>query len=170
MVSLPAEVTHVRDVLTRTAADVGAGLPRLGVMVELQVTAQTAEVFAPAVDFFSIGTNDLTGQDLGLDRRDPAARPALAAHPRVLALIARVVDAGRRAGITVSVCGDSAADPLVLPLLVGLGITAVSVPAARVDRVRQWVAELDGTRCAALADAALAASSADEVWTLAPPL
>jgi phosphoenolpyruvate-protein kinase (PTS system EI component) len=170
MVSLPAEVTHVRDVLTRTAADVGAGLPRLGIMVELQVTAQTAEVFAPAVDFFSIGTNDLTGQVLGLDRRDPAARPALAAHPRVLALIARVVDAGRRAGITVSVCGDSAADPLVLPLLIGLGVDSLSVPAARVQRVRSWLAGLDTPACAALAATALRADTAEDVWELVPPL
>ena len=113
--------------------------------------------FAPAVDFFSIGTNDLTGQVLGLDRRDPAAKPALAAHPRVLALISRVVEAGRQAGIGVSVCGDSAADPLVLPLLVGLGVDTLSVPAARVQRVRSWLAELATPACAELAAAALAA-------------
>ena len=115
--------------------------------------------FAPAVDFFSIGTNDLTGQVLGLDRRDPAARPALAADPRVLALIARVAEAGRRAAIRVSVCGDSAADPLVLPLLVGLGVTTLSVPAARVQRVRSWLTGLDIPACEALAAEALRAST-----------
>jgi phosphocarrier protein FPr/phosphocarrier protein len=117
-------------------------------MVELQATAAAAETFAPAVDFFSIGTNDLTGQVLGLDRRDPAAKPALAAHPRVLALIGQVAEAGRRAGIPVSVCGDSAADPLVLPLLMGL----------------------DTPASAALAAEALRASTADEVWKLVPQL
>ncbi len=166
MVSSLSEVTQVRDALARTAADLGAGLPRLGIMVELPCTAATAEAFAPEVDFFSIGTNDLAGQVLGLDRRDPAARPALAAHPRVLALIAHVADAGRRAGIGVSVCGDSAADPLVLPLLVGLGLDTLSVPAAHVPRVRALLAGLDYRACAVLAAQALRASTAEEVWKL----
>jgi phosphoenolpyruvate-protein kinase (PTS system EI component) len=160
----------VRDVLAQTAAALGSSLPRLGIMVELQATAAAAETFAPAVDFFSIGTNDLTGQVLGLDRRDPAAKPALAAHPRVLALIGQVAEAGRRAGIPVSVCGDSAADPLVLPLLIGLGVTTLSVPAARVQRVRSWLMGLDTPASAALAAEALRASTADEVWKLVPPL
>jgi phosphoenolpyruvate-protein kinase (PTS system EI component) len=162
------EVSRVRDVLTQTAAALGADLPLLGIMVELQATAAAAETFAPAVDFFSIGTNDLTGQVLGLDRRDQAAKPALAAHPQVLALISRVCDAGRRAGIPVSVCGDSAADALVLPLLIGIGVRALSVPAARVQRVRSWLAELDAEACQALAAAALRASTVDEVWKLVP--
>lgn len=166
MVSSLGEVTRVRDVLARTAAGRGAGLPRLGIMVELQCTAATAEAFAPEVDFFSIGTNDLTGQVLGLDRRDPAATPALAAHPRVLALIAHVADTGRQAGIGVSVCGDSAADPLVLPLLVGLGLDTLSVPAAHVPRVRTLLAGLDYRACAVLAAEALRASTAEEVWKL----
>ena len=170
MVSSLGEVSRVRDVLAQTAAALGSSLPRLGIMVELQATAAAAETFAPAVDFFSIGTNDLTGQVLGLDRRDPAAKPALAAHPRVLALIGQVAEAGRRAGIPVSVCGDSAADPLVLPLLIGLGVTTLSVPAARVQRVRSWLMGLDTPASAALAAEALRASTADEVWKLVPQL
>jgi phosphoenolpyruvate-protein kinase (PTS system EI component) len=166
MVSSLGEVSRVRDVLTKTAAALGADLPRLGIMVELEATAATAGTFAPAVDFFSIGTNDLTGQVLGLDRRDPAAKPALAAHPQVLAHIARVVEAGRQAGIPVSVCGDSAADPLVLPLLVGLGVDTLSVPAARVERVRTWLTDLDTPACAALAAEALRASTAEQVWEM----
>jgi phosphocarrier protein FPr len=120
------------------------------------------------VDFFSIGTNDLAGQVLGLDRRDPTARPALAADPRVLRLVARVTGAGRRAGIGVSVCGDAAADPHVLPLLIGLGVDTLSVPAARVERVRTWVSALDSAACAALAERALAAPTVDAVWKLVP--
>ena len=170
MVSSLDEVRQVRDVLTKTAAALGADLPRLGIMVELQATAAAAATFAPEVDFFSIGTNDLTGQVLGLDRRDPTAGPALAADPRVLALIARVAEAGRQADISVSVCGDSAADPLVLPLLVGLGVNTLSVPAARVQRVRTWLAGLDASACAALAAAALRASTVDEVRELVPPI
>jgi multiphosphoryl transfer protein len=166
MVSSLGEVAQVRDALARAASATGADLPRLGIMVELRSTAAAAEDFAPAVDFFSIGTNDLTYQVLGLDRRDPAAKPALAAHPQVLALIEHVADAGRQAGIPVSVCGDSAADPLVLPLLIGVGVDTLSVPAAQVPRVRSLLADLDYPACAALAAAALRASTVEEAWKL----
>jgi phosphoenolpyruvate-protein kinase (PTS system EI component) len=170
MVSSLGEVAVVREALAGTAAALGCGLPRLGIMVELESTAAQAPVFAAAVDFFSIGTNDLAGDVLGLDRSDQAAGPALAAHPRVLALIERVADAGRQAGIPVSVCGDSAADPLVLPLLIGAGVDTVSVPAARVQRVRSWLARLDTAACAELVTRALRAGTAEEVWGLVPQL
>jgi phosphoenolpyruvate-protein kinase (PTS system EI component) len=118
------------------------------------------------VDFFSIGTNDLTGQVLDLSRLDPAAGPALAADPRLLELIGHVIDAAAGAGIPVSVCGDSAASPLVLPLLVGLGIRTVSVPAAAVGRVRGELSRLDTGTCTALAAKAKAGSSARDSWEL----
>jgi phosphoenolpyruvate-protein kinase (PTS system EI component) len=168
MVSSLGEVGKVRAALAETAATLGAPVPRLGIMVELAGTAAAAETFAPAVDFFSIGTNDLAGNVLGLDRRDPTARPALAADPRVLRLIGHVAQAAREAGIAVSVCGDAAADAQVLPLLVGLGVDTLSVPAARVPRVRSWVAALDAGACADLAARALDAPTVDAVWKLVP--
>ena len=170
MVSSLDEVAQVRAALAETAVSLDAPVPRLGIMVELAATARAAETFAPAVDFFSIGTNDLAGQVLGLDRRDPSARPALAADPRVLALIAHTAQAAREAGLTISVCGDAAADPQVLPLLVGLGVDTLSVPAARVPRVRSWVADLDARACADLAEQALAAPDVEAVWKLVPTL
>ncbi|HET7243866.1 MAG TPA: putative PEP-binding protein, partial [Streptosporangiaceae bacterium] len=170
MVGSLDEVAQVRAALAETAAALGAPAPRLGIMVELAATAAAAETFAPDVDFFSIGTNDLAGQVLGLDRRDPTARPALAADPRVLGLIAHVAEMGRRAGIGVSVCGDAAADPQVLPLLIGLGVDTFSVPAARVPRVKSWVAALDAGACTKLAAKALDAPTVDAVWKLVPAL
>jgi phosphoenolpyruvate-protein kinase (PTS system EI component) len=170
MVSSLEEVGRVRDVLAETAAGLGLAPPPLGIMVELQSTAAGAAAFAPAVDFFSIGTNDLTGDVLGLGRRDQAAGPALAAHPRVLALVKRIAEAGQAAGITVSVCGDSAADPRVLPLLVGAGVATVSVPAASVGTIRSWIPKLNAAQCAELTQRALQASSAAEVWDLVPAL
>ncbi len=166
MVSSLTEVETVRRQLERAVAAVGARRPRLGIMVELAGTAAAAATFAAAVDFFSIGTNDLTGQVLGQSRLDPAAGPALAADPRVLALIAAVTDAAAGAGIPVSVCGDSAASPLVLPLLVGLGIRTVSVPAAAVGRVRGELSRLDTGSCTALAAKAIGGSSARDSWEL----
>jgi phosphoenolpyruvate-protein kinase (PTS system EI component) len=88
----------------------------------------------------------------------------------VLTLIQGVAAAGREAGIGVSVCGDSAADPLVLPLLVGAGVATLSVPAARVPRVRSWLAQLDSGACAELVIQARQATTAEQVWALVPPL
>ena len=78
-------------------------------------------------------------------------RPARAADPRVLALIDKVVQAAAAAGVDVSVCGDAAADPAVLPLLIELGVRKLSVGAARLPHVAQWIADADSSRCAALA-------------------
>jgi phosphoenolpyruvate-protein kinase (PTS system EI component) len=160
------EVTTVRERLELATLETGVGRPRLGIMVELAATAAAAETFAPAVDFFSIGTNDLTGDVLGLDRLNREARPGLAAQPRVLALIEHVLGAAAAAGIPVSVCGDAAADPAVLPLLVGLGLRTFSVPAAYVARVRGWIAGLDADACAALAAKSLIASTLEDVREL----
>jgi phosphoenolpyruvate-protein kinase (PTS system EI component) len=157
MVSTLDEMARVRSALVDAAADVGADVPDLGMMVELTATASAAGEFARASDFFSIGTNDLTSQALGLDRADPAMRPALAADPRVLALIAKVVQAAAAADVDVSVCGDAAADPAVLPLLMGLGVRKLSVGAARLPQVAEWIADADISTCAALASQALQA-------------
>jgi phosphoenolpyruvate-protein kinase (PTS system EI component) len=157
MVSTLDEMARVRSALVDAAADVGADVPDLGMMVELTATASAADEFARASDFFSIGTNDLTSQALGLDRADPAMRPALAADPRVLALIAKVVQAAAAADMDVSVCGDAAADPAVLPLLIGLGVRKLSVGAARLPQVAEWIADADISTCAALASQALQA-------------
>jgi phosphoenolpyruvate-protein kinase (PTS system EI component) len=137
MVRSLREVALIRDALAEAAEETGTRPPELGIMVEVAATAAAAGKFAPEVDFFSIGTNDLTSEVLGLDRADPRSRPALAADPRVLALIDSVV----RTGAKVSVCGDAAADPAVLPLLIGLGVRTLSVGAARVPQVAEQIAE-----------------------------
>jgi len=160
MVKNGDEVAQVRAALAKAAAEAGIDPPELGIMVEVAATAAAAAEFAPAVDFFSIGTNDLASEVLGLDRADPETRPALAADPRVLALIQNVVQAAQRAGVKISVCGDAAADPLVLPLLLGLGVRTLSVGAARVPRVAGWIAATD-TQAAALAAAEILAAGQD---------
>jgi phosphoenolpyruvate-protein kinase (PTS system EI component) len=156
------EVAQVRAALAKAAAEAGADPPGLGIMVEVAATAAAAADFAPAVDFFSIGTNDLASEVLGVDRADPQSRPALAADPRVLALIQTVVQAAGRAGVKISVCGDAAADPLVLPLLLGLGVRTLSVGAARVPQVARWIAATD-TRAAAVKATEVLAASPEKV-------
>jgi phosphoenolpyruvate-protein kinase (PTS system EI component) len=138
MVRSPDEVERVRAELSSAAK--GADTPPLGIMVEVAATAAAAERFAPHVDFFSIGTNDLSADILHRDRT--ALLPSAAAEPPVLAAIAHVVRAARQAGIGVSVCGDAAADPAVLPLLIAAGIRTVSVGAARVPDVKRWITQM----------------------------
>jgi phosphoenolpyruvate-protein kinase (PTS system EI component) len=148
MVRSAREVATVRAALAEAAAGAGLEPPELGIMVEVAATAAAAATFAPLVDFFSIGTNDLSSEVLGVDRADPETRPALAADPRVLALVERVTGAAAAAGTRVSVCGDAAADPLVLPLLIGLGVRALSVGAARVPQVARQIADTDAASAA----------------------
>jgi len=142
------EVRHVRAALAQAAAETRTRVPELGIMVEVAATAAAAGMFAPEVDFFSIGTNDLASEVLQLDRAGPGSQPALTADPRVLTLIESVVLAARQTGVKVSVCGDAAADPAVLPLLIGLGVRTLSVGAARVPRVAQWIAQTDAGQAA----------------------
>jgi phosphoenolpyruvate-protein kinase (PTS system EI component) len=172
MVRSVTELAAVRAALAEAAAGTGAASPELGMMVEVAATAAAAAAFTGASDFFSVGTNDLTSEVLGLDRADPAMTPALAADPRVLALIATVARAAQAAGVGLSVCGDAAADPAVLPLLIGLGIRRFSVGAARLPQVAEWIAAADSAACAAQASRALAAAGLapvpDRPWQAGP--
>lgn len=166
MVADVSELHACRGILYRTAAELGVEAPPLGVMVELPEAVAAADELARTAAFLSIGSNDLTCQLLGLDRRDPSATPALAAHPRVLEAIGQVVNAARRHHRSVSVCGDAAAHPLVTPLLIGLGVDALSVASGALDEVRARVRGLARDDCAALAAEALTLSTAEEVWAL----
>jgi multiphosphoryl transfer protein len=141
MVRALDEVDLVRVELARAAKAAGVDPPPLGIMVELAATAAAAAAFAASVDFFSIGTNDLTADVLRRDRS--ALRPADASERRVLAAIAATVRAAREAGIGLSVCGDAAADPAVLPELLAIGVRTVSVGAAKVPAVARWIAQAD---------------------------
>jgi phosphoenolpyruvate-protein kinase (PTS system EI component) len=141
MVRALDEVGRVRVELARAAKAAGLDPPPLGMMVELAATAEAAPAFAGSVDFFSIGTNDLTADVLRRDR--PALRPSDASQRKVLAAIATTVRAAREAGIGLSVCGDAAADPAVLPQLLAAGVRTVSVGAAKVPAVARWIAQAD---------------------------
>jgi phosphoenolpyruvate-protein kinase (PTS system EI component) len=143
MVASADELAVCRDLLTKAAADVGVPPPPLGAMIELPEAVADIDAIAAAADFLSIGSNDLTCQILGLDRRDPAATPAMAAHPDVQRAIAEVVTAAHRRDLLVSVCGDAAADAEVVPLLVAVGCDILSVAPSAVDEVRALVRRLD---------------------------
>src|SRR5215208_8019540 len=137
---------------------------QLGAMIETRAAVAAAGAIARAADFVSIGTNDLTADVLGADRFAPGA--AAAHDPRVLAAIAAACDAAREAGRVVEVCGEAAGDPVLLPLLVGLGVGELSVGAARVGATRAAVRALDAAAAGRLARRALLASGPAEVAAL----
>lgn len=166
MVASVGELRACRRLLEAAATEAGVPIPPLGIMVELPEAVAAADDLAREASFFSIGSNDLTCQILGLDRRDPTATPAMTAHPAVLDAISRVVTAAHRHDRQVSVCGDAAAHPLVTPLLIGLGCDSLSVGPAALDEVRARIRRLRHDTCASLAAVALTRETPEEVWRL----
>jgi phosphocarrier protein FPr len=125
-----------------TGEGVAFDLPRLGIMIETPAAALTADLLAPEVDFFSIGTNDLTQYVMAVDRANPKLAPLYRTdHPAVLRAIAMVCDAAHKAGIGVAVCGEAAAQPALIPLLLGLGVDELSMSPAAILRAKKIVSE-----------------------------
>ncbi|MCO3607581.1 hypothetical protein FA151_09430 [Pseudomonas aeruginosa] len=140
---------------------------QLGIMVEVPSAALLAPVLAREVDFFSVGTNDLTQYTLAIDRGHPSlSAQADGLHPAVLQLIDMTVRAAHAEGKWVGVCGELAADPLALPLLVGLGVDELSVSARSIALVKAGVRELQLVAARGLARKALGLASAAEVRAL----
>lgn len=115
-----------------------------GIMVEIPAAALLAEQFAAEVDFFSIGTNDLTQYTMAAERGNPRlATLTDAFQPAVLRLIAHVVEAAHAQGKWVSVCGELAGEPLAVPLLIGLGVDELSMNAVAIPRAKQIIRKLN---------------------------
>ncbi len=132
-----------------------------GVMVEVPSVALLADQFLAEVDFFSIGTNDLTQYTLAADRMASAlAHLTDPWQPAVLRLIRLAADAGARSGKPVGVCGEAAADPLLAAVLVGLGVTSLSMAAGAIPSVGAQLGHVTVQRCREMAEAALAARTA----------
>ena len=153
MISTPAEAAEFAG-LARAA-----GLGPAGVMVEIPSAALQAEEILSEVDFVSIGTNDLAQYAMATDRQasglgglqDPW-------QPAVLRLLGMVGRAGRRAGKPVGVCGEAAADPALAAVLVGLGVTSLSMALRALEPVRRTLARVTVEDCRRAAEAALASS------------
>lgn len=139
MVTGPGQVRAVRERLAYAAGQLGAVPPPVGAMVETPEAVAAAPAVAAESDFLSIGTNDLTAAVLGLERTDPSFATAMTLHPTVLGGVEATVRAAAAAGVPMSVCGDAAADPQVLPVLIGAGVRSVSVSPSRLAAVRRLV-------------------------------
>ena len=143
--------------------ELGGGA-ELGVMVETPAAAMTADLLARKASFLSIGSNDLTQYALAMDRGNASVAAGVdGLHPAVLRLIARTCDDALRHGTLVAVCGGLAADPLAIPILLGLGVRELSVPPARIPATKALISELTLRACQALAAEALALDSAAAV-------
>ena len=170
LVSHIEEIRTVRVLLRRFAEEVrseGYAVPErlaVGAMIEVPSAALVAEHLAQEVDFFAIGTNDLTQYTLAVDRANEQVadlyRPF---HPAVLRLVERVITAGRRAGVPVSLCGEMAADPLAVPVLVGLGLEEFSMHPPALPVVRNLIRSLSYREARKIAQRALAMATAKEV-------
>jgi phosphoenolpyruvate-protein kinase (PTS system EI component) len=119
------------------------GRVEVGVMIETPAAAILARELAPEVSFFSIGTNDLVQYALAADRGNERLRRLQSAdHPAVLELIRMTCGAAREHGIWVGVCGEAAADTAMIPKLVGLGVTELSMSAPSIPRAKKIISEL----------------------------
>jgi phosphotransferase system enzyme I (PtsI) len=151
MITTPGEVRAVRKELEKTArrlvrrgVPIADPLPPVGVMIEVPGAALAADSLAQTADFFAIGTNDLTMYTLAIDRgEERVAYLYNPLHPAVLRLIQFTVEAGLRARIPVSVCGEIAGDPRFTALLVGLGVRELSMTAKAIPRVKSRILSID---------------------------
>lgn len=168
MITEVDELRQVRRMLDSAWQRVGLpGRIALGVMIETPAAAVLADSIAAEADFLSVGTNDLTQYVLAADRGNAAVSArADALHPAVLRLIRQTAKGALEHERWIGVCGGLASDPLAAAILIGLGVTELSVAPSAVPTIKAAVRQLRIDECAALAERACAASSAHEVRAL----
>src|SRR5438477_578168 len=163
MIASLDELRAARRILDEEQRGAGVSV-RVGVMIEVPSAALIAGQLAREVDFFSIGTNDLTQYTLAMDRGHPKLAPlADALHPAVLKLISLTVEGAHAHGKWVGVCGGLAAEPVAVPVLLGMGVDELSVPVPAIAAVKALVRRLALRDCQALARELLGLATAGEV-------
>lgn len=169
MIARLEEWRLVKAMLEEERQRLGVAPIAAGIMVEVPATAILAEQFAQVVDFFSVGTNDLTQYTLAMDRGHPKLAPFVdALHPSVLALIGMAASAANQHGKWCGVCGGIASDPQAVPLLIGLGVKELSVSVPTIPSIKARVREFSLADCQQLAMRALQQGTAEEVRALCP--
>jgi phosphocarrier protein FPr len=170
MVASACEIRQIKQVLVELKARMRqAEIPfneklPVGIMVEVPAAVTMADRLAAEVDFFSIGTNDLSQYVMASDRANPkVARLADALEPAVLRSIRQTVTAAREAEIEVSVCGELASDPIAVPILLGLGVDELSVNPPAIASIKAEIARWDLASAEAVALRSLDFDSADAV-------
>ncbi|KQW66429.1 PTS galactitol transporter subunit IIC [Phenylobacterium sp. Root77] len=168
MVASLSELRAVRAALDEARREMGrVGRTDLGVMIETPAAAATADLLAAEADFLSVGTNDLTQYALAMDRGNPDLAGEIdALHPAVLRMIAQASEGGRKHALWTGVCGGLAGDLAAVPILIGLGVSELSMPSAAIPEAKALIRTLSPEPCADLARRALAQPSAEAVRAL----
>jgi phosphocarrier protein FPr len=168
MIATIEELQTAKEITEEVRRSLGSQPVEIGMMIEVPSSAAMADVFAPEVDFFSIGTNDLTQYVLAMDRLHPQlAKLADGLHPAVLRMIDQTVRAAEAAGKWVGACGGVAGDPLGVVILTGLGVRELSVSIPSIAAVKAQIRGLSREKAQATARHALACRTASEVRALA---
>ncbi|MEH2222216.1 phosphoenolpyruvate--protein phosphotransferase [Nostoc sp.] len=173
MIATVTEVRAAKVILGEVQAELNqAGIAfdpamKVGIMVEVPSAVAIADRLAAEVDFFSIGTNDLSQYVMASDRTNPrVANLVDALHPAVLRMVQQTVQAAHAAGISVGLCGELAADTLATPILLGLGLDELSVNPQSIPGVKQAIARFCIVESEAIAASALQQDSAEHVREL----
>jgi phosphotransferase system enzyme I (PtsI) len=170
MVGSLEELRRAKAMIRQVAVELAEqGLPHrpdppVGIMIEIPAAALTADVLAPHVDFFSIGTNDLIQYDLAVDRMNPKVAPLFRpSHPSLLRLIRQTIDAANGCGKPVTMCGEMGGASIYTVLLLGMGIREFSLTPGYVPRARRLLRGLTLRQARQVAAQCMRLSTAEEV-------
>lgn len=170
MIATLEDLRAAKAAAEQVRRELGVAPIEIGMMVEVPSSVVLADLFAAEVDFFSIGTNDLTQYTLAIDRLHPTlGKQVDGLHPAVLRMIAAVTRAADTAGRWVGVCGGIAGDPRGALILAGLGVTELSMSLPSIPEVKAGLRQVSLTQAQAVAQRALACATATEVRQLALP-
>jgi phosphotransferase system enzyme I (PtsI) len=137
---------------------------KIGIMVEVPSAALIADILARETDFFAIGTNDLIQYSLAIDRSNENVSYLYEPlHPALLRLIKGIIDAGKSAGIPVSLCGEMAADPIYAVVLIGLGLEIFSMNPSSIPIIKNIIRSVRYRDCRRIAELALQKRTAQEI-------
>jgi len=171
MISGSEEMVRANAVLTECMAELKSrdiafdAKLQVGAMIEIPSAAMTADILAKECVFFSVGTNDLIQYLLAIDRvNERIAHLYEPTHPAVVRTLKHIVDEAHKRGVTVSVCGEMAGDPVFAPLLLGLGVDALSMSPAWLPSVKYMVRAMTMADARALAAEALTLASPKEIY------
>jgi phosphotransferase system enzyme I (PtsI) len=173
MICCLKEVIQANDLLHECMEELESeGVPfnrelEIGTMIEVPSAALIADLIAPHVSFFSLGTNDLIQYTMAVDRgNENVAHLYQPTHVAIVRLIDHVVKVSHKYGLWTCVCGQMAASPELVPLLVGLGVDELSVSPSQAPVIKDVIRKLHYSRAAKLAQEALSSTSAEHVKTL----